>query len=815
MIRLLLLGGVRLSDADGRDIRAVLQQPKRLALLAYLATARPRNAQRRDSLVALFWPELTEARARASLSQALYFLRNSIAPNLLAELGRESVGIRPGALWCDAVDFDALLDAGRLADGLGLYDGDFMRGLHISDAPEWEKWVDGERDRLRKRAISAAWALSAREEQAGHTGLAVHWAGWAAGLNAYDEEQHRRLLELLDRMGDRGGALRTHEEWTRRLWQELEVEPSEDTLRLVDSIRARTYRQDRTQSTVPEVDGSGALKPGFEWVPTAPYKASGEAHVARPRILRLSKRVRIASLIALLASTGAATAIWRADVVPHGPVETAVEQPLNRIAILPFRVVSAGPDMAHFAEGLTVTLTDRLAQVDQLSVVSTNSTRQFASANLSTDSIGRALNVGAIVGGTVARSAGVIRVVVELTDARTAVTLATETLERPPDDVLKLLDDMASAVAWMLRTELGQHIELREIARETSSREAWEMVARARQLRAEANDRAALGDAEGGSNALLRALEVLADARARDPSFVRAYVEQSGIYELRAMRSAARDRAAATALLDSAFQISSAAVDLSPASAEALEQRGNTLFLQWVFSGASNHAANDLLARAEADLRAALRIHPSRARAEARLSQILYQRGEFAQAYYAASRAYSSDAYATRIEDVLWRLFETAFEMNREDEAAKWCDELRRRAPEDWLHRTCTMMLLGFGSDGGADPRKALLAYDAAAREVTDDHRDIVLGELTALLAASYARAEQEDSARAILSRLDTRTDLRLLALSAAVHVQLGDYDIALDMLRQYFDVAPAHRQRIIRSRLFTALGADALARIH
>ena len=812
MIRLLLLGGVRLTDADGRDIRAVLQQPKRLAVLAYLATARPRNAQRRDSLVALFWPELSEERARASLSQALYFLRNNTDPNLVAELGRERVGLSHGAVWCDVVEFEGLLEAGQVEEALRLYDGDFMRGLHISDAPEWEKWLDEERERLRKLAVGAAWELATREEAAGHAGLAVHWASWAAGMNPLDESGHRFLLELLDRTGDRGRALRTHDEWTKRLWLELEVEPAEETLRLVETIRAKTYRgvERRSlgqgdRSETPARRGSSAV----EWVPAESAAAERTERRRRPVPQWLHRRVQIAAVLALLVTTAAATAIWRGDVSRGAAVSSTVEQPLSRVAILPFRNVTAEGDVAYFAEGLTATLTDRLAQVDQISVVSANSTRQFSS--LSPDSIGRALNVGAIVAGTVAQSAGVIRVVVELIDARTAVTLSTETLERPQDDVLRLLDDMASAVAWMLRTELGQQIELREIARETNSREAWELVARARQLRAEANDRAAIGDREGGTAALLRAIELLSDAREIDDSFVHAYVEQSGVYELRAIRSAARDRPAAIALLDSAFTISSAAVELNPQSAEALEQRGNTLFLQWVFSGGARDTS-DLLARAEADLRAALRIHPKRARAEARLSQILYQRGEFAQAYYAASRAYASDAYATRIEDVVWRLFETAFEIGREDEAGKWCDELRRRAPETWLHRSCTMILLGFGTDGTGDPRKALLAYDAAMREVTDDHRDVVMGELTALLAASYARAGEADSARVLLARVNVDTDLRVLALSAAVRAQLGETDSAIEMLGRYLEIAPTHRQRIKRSRFFAALDSAALA---
>src|SRR2546426_2417448 len=69
MIRFRMLGGVSLTAADGHEVRSLLAQPRRLALLAYLAAATPRDFQRRDSLVALFWPELDQKHARAARSE--------------------------------------------------------------------------------------------------------------------------------------------------------------------------------------------------------------------------------------------------------------------------------------------------------------------------------------------------------------------------------------------------------------------------------------------------------------------------------------------------------------------------------------------------------------------------------------------------------------------------------------------------------------------------------------------------------------------------------------------------------------------------
>ena len=93
MIELRLLGRLSLTGADGRDVRALLGQPRRLALLAYLAAATPPGFHRRDSLLVLFWPELDQEHARAALRQALHGLRQGLGADVLTSRGDEEVKI--------------------------------------------------------------------------------------------------------------------------------------------------------------------------------------------------------------------------------------------------------------------------------------------------------------------------------------------------------------------------------------------------------------------------------------------------------------------------------------------------------------------------------------------------------------------------------------------------------------------------------------------------------------------------------------------------------------------------------------------------
>ena len=82
MITLGILGAVRLHGSDGREIESLLRRPKRVALLSYLAAETPNGYHRRDKLLGLFWPEMTQDQARHALSQSL-----SVTPRPAAGTG--------------------------------------------------------------------------------------------------------------------------------------------------------------------------------------------------------------------------------------------------------------------------------------------------------------------------------------------------------------------------------------------------------------------------------------------------------------------------------------------------------------------------------------------------------------------------------------------------------------------------------------------------------------------------------------------------------------------------------------------------------
>ena len=240
MHRLYLLGRVTLVDPRGNEVRTVLAQPKRLGLLAYLAAAVPTGACRRDRLFGVFWPELTQERARKALNKAVYFLRQALGEDALVSRGADEVAVDPGRVWCDAVAFADAVTTDDPSEGLDLYRGDLLPSFYLQGAAEFDAWVEAERTRLRRLAARAARALARQREVAGQVTTAIVFARRAVELSDEDERAVRELLELLDRLGDRAGALFVYDKFARHLASEFGARPAAETEAVIARIRARS-----------------------------------------------------------------------------------------------------------------------------------------------------------------------------------------------------------------------------------------------------------------------------------------------------------------------------------------------------------------------------------------------------------------------------------------------------------------------------------------------------------------------------------------------------------------------------------------------
>jgi TolB-like protein/Tfp pilus assembly protein PilF len=132
----------------------------------------------------------------------------------------------------------------------------------------------------------------------------------------------------------------------------------------------------------------------------------------------------------------------------------AFNPPPHSIAVLPFVNLSGDKDQEYFSDGLTEELLNSLAEIDGLQVAARTSAFSFKGQDNDIGTIARKLNVGAVLEGSVRRSAHTIRITAQLINAVTGFHLWSKSYDRDLGDVLKLQTEIATAVASSLKVTL-------------------------------------------------------------------------------------------------------------------------------------------------------------------------------------------------------------------------------------------------------------------------------------------------------------------------------------------------------------------------
>lgn len=218
-----------------RPLGGNAQQPRRLAILAVLARAGDRGV-RRDRLGGLLWGEVEEERARRSLNQALYALRQELGSEE-GILGTRELRLNPELIEVDLAAFETARASGAFEEAARLYAGPFLGDFHLPGAPAFARWADEERQGIAAdyRALleGAAAAATARHDRAG----AVLWWRRLAALDPADGPAAQGLMRALAMAGDTQGALRHADIVQQIRAQELELPPDSEVAALAERIR--------------------------------------------------------------------------------------------------------------------------------------------------------------------------------------------------------------------------------------------------------------------------------------------------------------------------------------------------------------------------------------------------------------------------------------------------------------------------------------------------------------------------------------------------------------------------------------------------
>ena len=136
------------------------------------------------------------------------------------------------------------------------------------------------------------------------------------------------------------------------------------------------------------------------------------------------------------------------------PPPAVFAPPLHSIAVLPFVNLSGDKEQEYFSDGLTEELLNSLSEINELQVAARTSAFSFKGKDTDIGTIARKLNVGAVLEGSVRRSANTIRITAQLINAVTGFHLWSKTYDRDLGDVLKVQTEIATAVAGALKVTL-------------------------------------------------------------------------------------------------------------------------------------------------------------------------------------------------------------------------------------------------------------------------------------------------------------------------------------------------------------------------
>jgi len=426
---------------------------------------------------------------------------------------------------------------------------------------------------------------------------------------------------------------------------------------------------------------------------------------------------------------------------------TAAPSDRRRLAILPLAKIHPDRDEDYFADGMTEELISVVSRIQGLDVIARTSVMAYRDTTKSVTEIGRELDVGTVLEGSVRKAGDQLRITVQLIDASTQGHLWSRDYDREFREVFAVQSDIARHVAEALEVTLLGAEERRIDRAPTANLEAYDHYLLGRHHLNKRTD-----------SGLRTAIDHFEEAAELDPGFAPAPAGLADVYALAAIGYAAIPDA-----ISRARDAAERALELDPELPDAHASLGYVaLNAGWEWR------------TAERELERAIELNPSDARAHQWYAQVALYRLYLDEAEARYERARELDPLSVVIQN------ESGWPALYALDLEKAMDRFRKAASMD---PSFAMAHFNIGNCHDAAGRldDALACYRKAA-ELSDR-----VPFIRCFQGSALARSGEEDAAREILEELRAREEegASLSLWLAVVHEALGDRNAALRELER------------------------------
>jgi TolB-like protein/Tfp pilus assembly protein PilF len=291
----------------------------------------------------------------------------------------------------------------------------------------------------------------------------------------------------------------------------------------------------------------------------------------------------------------------------------------KRIAVLPFANISPNPSDEYFSDGMTEELIATLSRIKSLGVIARTSIIRYKGLTKPVVEIGRELNVGTVLEGSVRVAGKKLRITAQLIDAGTEEHLWSETYDRNLEDAFSIQSEIAKRIARALKVRVLQSETLRLEKKATGIPEAYSLYLKGRHS---LNTRTEKG--------LKDAIQKFESSIKRDPKFALAYTGLADAYSI--LASYSLEYVPPKEGFPKAKTAAEKALSLDDHLAEAHASLGLVKFYyEWDWNGA------------EAEFKKALELNPGYAQAHQYYADFVKSFGRFDEALEEMKKALTLD----------------------------------------------------------------------------------------------------------------------------------------------------------------------------